>query len=213
MRILLLGATGHTGSHVLDLTLARGHQVTAFVRSPAKLGRAHASLQAVQGDPLDTKSLAAALARHDAVISTLGPSARETLRPNTRMTDWGRSTVTAMKGAGVKRLAILSAALLFPIPGVGAAFVKWLLRHHMRDLDVMEGLVRESGLAWTIARPPRLVEAPDEAYRDEAGALPDGARVVSFRAVAKFLVDAVDHGAHVGEVVGLGRPVASTRAA
>ena len=40
MRIVVLGATGHTGHHVVDLALGRGHDVTAFVRSPGKLAPA-----------------------------------------------------------------------------------------------------------------------------------------------------------------------------
>jgi uncharacterized protein YbjT (DUF2867 family) len=38
MRILVLGATGGTGMQIVRQTVARGHNVTAFVRSPEKLG-------------------------------------------------------------------------------------------------------------------------------------------------------------------------------
>src|SRR5437879_2899477 len=37
MRLFVLGATGRTGKEILELALARGHEVTAFVRSPQKL--------------------------------------------------------------------------------------------------------------------------------------------------------------------------------
>jgi putative NADH-flavin reductase len=203
MRILLLGATGHTGSHVVDLALARGHELTAFVRSPQRLERKDPRLTAVQGDPLDVKALAQALTGHEAVISTLGPAVRETLGESTRMTDWGRSTVGAMKMADVHRIAILSAAVLFPLRGIGFAFFRWLLRHHARDLSGMEAFVRGAGPEWTIARPPRLVQTVEESYRSESGALPDGASTVSFRGVAKFLVDVVEQRSHLGEIVGL----------
>jgi uncharacterized protein YbjT (DUF2867 family) len=206
MRILLLGATGHTGSHVVDLALSRGHELTAFVRSPQKLGRSDPRLTAVRGDPLDVKALAQSLTGHDAVISTLGPTVRETLGESTRMTDWGRSTVRAMQTAGVHRIAILSAAVLFPLRGAGYAFFKWLLRHHARDLSAMEALVRDAGSEWTIARPPRLVQTSDEGYRAESGSLPEGRWTVSFRAVARFFVDSVEQRAHLGEVVGLASP-------
>ena len=36
-RLLILGATGSLGSHVLRQALAAGHEVTVFVRTPAKL--------------------------------------------------------------------------------------------------------------------------------------------------------------------------------
>lgn len=38
MKITVFGATGRTGLHLVDQALARGHAVTVFVRSPAKLG-------------------------------------------------------------------------------------------------------------------------------------------------------------------------------
>ena len=36
-RILILGATGALGRHVLSQAVAAGHDVTVFVRTPAKL--------------------------------------------------------------------------------------------------------------------------------------------------------------------------------
>ncbi len=50
MRLFILGATGGTGKHLVDLALQRGHHVTAFVRSPQKLPR-HERLTIVEGDP------------------------------------------------------------------------------------------------------------------------------------------------------------------
>jgi nucleoside-diphosphate-sugar epimerase len=38
MRLLILGATGGTGRALVGLARERGHEVTAFVRSPQKLG-------------------------------------------------------------------------------------------------------------------------------------------------------------------------------
>ncbi|WP_437710248.1 NAD(P)H-binding protein [Sorangium sp. So ce448] len=48
MRLLVLGATGRTGKHILDLGLARGHRLTAFVRSPQKIAAGSPSSAAVQ---------------------------------------------------------------------------------------------------------------------------------------------------------------------
>jgi hypothetical protein len=67
-------------------------------------------------------------------------------------------------------------------------------------------LVAESAAEWTIARPPRLVEARDERYRAKVDALPDGVAMMaarlSWRAVAAFLLDAVG-GDYSRRVVGL----------
>jgi len=203
MKLFVLGATGKTGSEIVSLALTRGHTVTAFVRSPEKLSPAGA-LTIVRGDPRDPENMAAALHGHDAVLSTIGPHPREALRPSTLVTDCARATVEAMAASSVPRLVIVSAAVLFPEKGLYFAFFRWLTKHHARDLRGMEDIVRGSGLAWTIARPPRLIQSPDASFRAVRDALPPGSRAMSFRAVAAFMLDAAERHSHVNEVVGLG---------
>lgn len=204
-RLFLLGATGTVGSHVLDLALERGHAVTAFVRSPQKITTRHDRLNVVAGSPLDVAPLAAAMAGHEAVISTLGLPPREALRPSTRMAEFAATTVAAMARTNIDRLAIVSAAVLFPLRGLGARFFRWFLRNHARDLAAMEDVVTATPFAWTIARPGRLVRSSDVGYRSEDGAYPPGPLSMSARAVAAFLLDSVEQERHVRAVVGLGR--------
>ncbi|MCP3142822.1 NAD(P)-dependent oxidoreductase [Pyxidicoccus xibeiensis] len=205
LRLLVLGATGKTGTHILDLALARGHQVTAFVRSPQKIVRRHPALSIVQGDPMQVNALAQALPGHHAVLSALGPSGREAFQPNSLLAECAASTVAAMERASVTRLAMVSAALLFPGGGLRFALFRRLIRHHLRDLVAAEAVIRATPFDWTLARPPRLVEAPEETYRSEREALPTGAWSMSFRAVGAFLLDCIEQGAHTREVVGLAR--------
>jgi putative NADH-flavin reductase len=207
MRLFVIGANGKTGSELVKLALTRGHEVTAFVRSPQKVSPA-GSLTIVGGDPRDPESIAAALPGHDAVLSAIGPHPREALRPSTLLTDCARATVQAMTASGVARLAIVSAAVLFPEKGLYFAFFRWLTKHHARDLRAMENVVQASGLAWTIVRPPRLTQTPDVSFRALRDALPPGSRAMSFRSVAAFMLDAVERRAHVAEVVGLGAALA-----
>lgn len=203
MRLFILGANGHTGTQLVDLALARGHEVTAFVRSPAKMTRRHPRLRIVQGDPLSADDLARALPGHDVVLSALGVRPPSAFRPHTLVQDGAASTVAAMTRAGVKRLVLVSVAILFPEKGLRFALFRRLLAHIMRDLAGAEEIVRATTLDWTIARPPRLVDRADEAYRAERGALPAGGFTMSFRALAAFMLDAAKNGAYVHEVVGL----------
>jgi hypothetical protein len=72
----------------------------------------------------------------------------------------------------------------------------------------MEDLIAQSELDWTIARPPRLVMTREAGYRAEEGRLPGGLTVraaMSWRAVAAFLLDAVEGNLHVRRTVGLVR--------
>jgi putative NADH-flavin reductase len=210
LNLFVLGATGKTGSHIVDLALHRGHRVTAFVRSPQKITRRESSLTVEKGDPLQADQLARALPGHDAVLSMLGPPARDAFRPSTLLTECAASTVAAMESTGVRRLAILSAALLFPEEGLLFRMFRRFIRQHIGDLVAMEAVVQATAFDWTIARPPRLVQTPEETYRAECGALPPGPFSMSFRAVAAFLLDCVEQGTCLHEVVGLRRSEAQT---
>jgi hypothetical protein len=108
-----------------------------------------------------------------------------------------------MTKAQVSRLVLVSAAVLFPMRGLRFAFFRALLKHIAHDLGAAEDIVRATSLDWTIARPPRLVRAKTATYRCSRDALPPGGLKMSFRAVAAFMLDAVEQRTHVREVVGL----------
>jgi len=203
MKVMILGANGHTGRQLTELALGRGHDVTAFVRSPEKITLRHPLLQLKQGDPRSVDALAQALPGHAVVLSALGVRPPQAFRPHALVEDCAASTVAAMTRAGVKRLVLVSAAVLFPVKGLRFAFFRWLLQHIVRDLDAAEQIVRATDLDWTIARPPRLVERTDERYRATRDALPAGGFSMSFRAVAAFMLDAAEQRTHLHEIVGL----------
>jgi putative NADH-flavin reductase len=203
MRLFVLGASGKTGTRLVERALARGHEVTAFVRSPARIMRQHPLLHVQRGDPHDVNELASALPGHDVVLSALGVRPPQAFRPHTLVQECAASTVAAMTRTGVRRLVLVSAAVLFPEKGMRFAFFRWLLTHVMRDLGTAEEIVRATPLDWTIVRPPRLIERPDETYRSTRDALPVDGFSMSFRAVAAFMLDAAEHHTHVHEIVGL----------
>jgi putative NADH-flavin reductase len=68
LKILVYGATGKVGTHVVDEALARGHLVTAVSRDPSQIQRQHQNLSAVAGDLLDAESIASLVADKDVVI-------------------------------------------------------------------------------------------------------------------------------------------------
>lgn len=203
MRLLLLGATGGTGLALLEQARARGHEVTAFVRSPHKLGAPRDGVDVRRGDPRSAAELRAVLPGHDAVVSTLGPPGpgRSTI-----LGEGARSTVAAMQAVGPRRLLVVSAAVLFESAGILATILRrTLLRNVAADAAEMERTVVASGLDWTIARPPRLTNGPLTArYRVENGRLPGGSLASISRAdVAHFLVGELERGAHAREIVGM----------
>ncbi|CAM5321404.1 hypothetical protein SVIOM74S_00301 [Streptomyces violarus] len=72
MKLLILGATGPTGRHVVDLALRSGDQVTALVRHPAALGDLADQVTLLAGDATSRRDVSTALAGQDAVVAALG---------------------------------------------------------------------------------------------------------------------------------------------
>lgn len=71
LRILVYGATGNVGTHVVDEALARGHVVTAVSRDPAGITKQHQNLEAVAGDLLDKQSVAALIKDKDVIVTSI----------------------------------------------------------------------------------------------------------------------------------------------
>jgi putative NADH-flavin reductase len=138
---------------------------------------------------------------HDAVLSTLGP--RHPFKPGSLLHDSALATTQAMKRSGVKRLVILSAAAHFP--GIPNRIVSFVLRNHMRDSLAMEKVVQDSGLDWTIARPPRLTQEQYATYRSREGATPRRCFSLSRKAVAAFMLDAIEQKKHFQRIVGIAK--------
>jgi putative NADH-flavin reductase len=201
MRLFIIGATGGTGKHLVNLALQRGHQVTAFGRSPQKIPR-HERLKIVEGDPRRTDQLASALPGHDAIISVLGAIGRG---PTTLLADCAHSTIKSASGSGVKRLFVVSSALLFPDAGlIGSVLSRFVFGNVLQDSLEMEQVVKNSGLDWTIIRPVRLTNGScTESWRFEPDRIPRGGFSISRADVAHFLLEAVKHNAHLKQVIGL----------
>jgi putative NADH-flavin reductase len=208
-RLFILGASGGIGRALIDQAIERGHQVTAFVRSPEKLGVPRDRLTVLKGDPRSIDELRAALPGHDAVLSALGPPGPGHTTINS---DCARSTVAAMQAVGVRRLLIVSVAVLFENQGLLFwLFRKTLLRNISDDSAEMERVVVESGLDWTIVRPPTLTNGRlSGSYGIEDERMPSGGLFVSRADVAQFLLDEVERSAHVRRMVGMASSKLST---
>ena len=160
MKLIVFGATGKTGQHVWQNALDRGHDVTAFTRSPHKIERA-AGLRIAQGDVTDAASVAAAVAGHDAAIVALGSNG---LRDRTTLTTGTRTVVDGMTRHAVERLVVLSAAGVGEswgqVPLLARLLFRTLLRNIHADHTAQEALVRASSIDWTIVRAAILNDGP-----------------------------------------------------
>lgn len=165
MRVLLIGATGGTGQAVVREALAKGHTVTALVRSQTKARSLLPGATLVEGDARDEAVLTRAVDGCEAVISALGTRKIRLVRTVTVHSDAARALVGAMRQRGVRRLVCITGLGAGDSAGHGGftydRLIKpVLLRTIYQDKDRQEAIIRASGLDWIIVRPSVLTDKP-----------------------------------------------------
>lgn len=154
MKVIIFGATGNVGQHLVHQGLALGHTITAFTRDKAKLNNVgHKNLKICEGDVLDDKAVEDAIDGQDAVICALGAGRKGNIRSEGTF-----HIIQAMKKTGVKRLIVQSTLGAGDSRGNLDFFWKYLmfgflLKDAYQDHQAQEKYVMESGLDWTIVRP------------------------------------------------------------
>ncbi|HEX3902243.1 MAG TPA: SDR family oxidoreductase [Polyangia bacterium] len=210
MKILVLGASRGTGALCVKAALAKGHSVSAFSRTPARLDVTHPALTKIAGDFHDAASVQSAVAGHDAVIICASPRSLGAIKEKPDYFSRGtKHAIDAMKQQGVRRLVVLTAHGVGDSKSAASWFqrtvlIDGLLKGFFRDHEVQERLTEESGLDYVIARPMRLTngQAKGKYVRTEAATgMPS---TISRADVADFLVEACESPAWVGKRVHLG---------
>ncbi len=209
LRLLVVGASQGTGALTVSAALARGHQVTAFSRSPEKLTIEHASLTRRAGSFHDAAAVDAAVAGHDAVIITAHASLAGFKENPTYVSSGIALVIEAMKRHRVPRLVVVSALGT----GDSRVLLGWFIRTVLKDgllklpsqeHERKEVLTRASGLEWVIARPGRLTNGPPRGRYVKQAELAPVPGAIARADVADFLVTAADSDAWVGKAVQLG---------
>jgi len=103
MKLIIFGATGRTGIHLVEQALAAGHDVVAFIRNPAKLDLRHDRLRVVQGELTDAVAVEDVVRGADAVLATLTPQIVGGSK-DMPVAAGTRNIVAAMRTHGVRRL-------------------------------------------------------------------------------------------------------------
>ncbi len=196
MKLVIFGASGGTGQHLVQQALAQGHTVTAFARRPDSILAAPSpGLAIVQGDVHDAAAVSAVIAGQDAVLSGLG--ARDLGRSD--VLEVGvRNILAGMAAHGVKRIIVLGASGASADAGqhLGAGtrlllklISATILREPFRSQREQEGQLEVSATDFTIVRPPRLLNGPFTGhYRVLEDGLPLGGVTINRADVADFML-------------------------
>ena len=163
LKILVLGATGGTGRLIVSQALARGHQVTALVRSAEKASGLRGA-KLIVGDVRDEKTLRESLKGQDGVVSALGTPASP-LREVRLLSTATRTLVEAMTAEHVPRLVLITGMGAGDSAGHGGflfdnVIFPLLLKNVYADKNRQEAIVSDSGLDWVLIRPTVLNDKP-----------------------------------------------------
>jgi len=223
MKVTIFAATGGIGRQILEQAVDAGHDVTAVVRNPQKLsGELSRRVRVVTADLAapDPAALESAVEGAGAVLSGLGPRSRSEAGVATLGT---QAMAAAMKAAGARRIVVVSAAPIGTVsspgrpnppkhdPGDGffmrhlfTPLTKAALGKHYADLAQMEDVLRDSGLDWTVIRPPRLTDKPPTGtYRTAYGRNLRRGLYISRADVARHMLHVLDDPQAIGQTIGI----------
>ncbi len=155
-RILIVGATGGTGRQLVVQALERGYAVTALVRDPSRLKINHPQLAVIQGNVLDSASIAEAMRGQEAVVSALGH--KRFFYPARILSEGTRNLLRAMETHGVARLVCETSLGLSDSAGrMGLYYtffiIPMILPFYFWDKTRQERIIAESNVEWVIVRP------------------------------------------------------------
>ncbi len=213
MRILLLGASGRTGKHILETALQQGHIVHALVRNEQKIRLAHPNFLLFEGTPANKQSLAAAMQGCEAIINALNIS---------RKSDWpwaglrtpkdflpvvAQHIIELAPAHSIHRYIFISAwgvaETKKDIPG----WFRWMidnsnLRYPYQGHEQQEKLVQQSSLIFTAIRPAGLTnfkkKKPVTVSQDNH---PKPKLTISRRSLAAFVLEVLEKNLYKREYV------------
>ena len=158
MNVIIFGASGGIGKYAVKHALAKGYQVTAYLRDKNKLTVTDKKLTIVEGEISDYASVLNALKNQDAVIWCVGIPLKRKYEKMQSL-EGHRVLIRAMKEAGVKRLVDWGTpsvpfekdkkSFITVVPGIVAGIALTMAKKEMVEIGK---LVQASGLDWTLVR-------------------------------------------------------------
>lgn len=188
MKLVVFGASGRVGQHVVKLALQQGMKVTAFVRTPSKLQISHPFLHIYHGNALQADDVAAAIKGQHAVISCLASS--KGLKKSTELGRMVENIAFGMQKHQIKRIIyVASAGIDGEIPGISGKMMMKTLKYPLMDHRHAVDTIVHYNLDYTIIRPMGLTDdAPIGNYREAVEGIPERGKSIARADVANFIM-------------------------
>lgn len=203
MKLIVFGATGGVGQALVNQALDKGFEVTAFVRTPAKLKSKHDNLTVIQGDAFNQDDVTAAIAGHDAVVSCLGSS--KGMKRSTELQEMTSHIVKGMQEQGVDRIIYTaSAGIHRELTGVIGKLMMVLLKNPLINHRAAVQAIEHANLNYTIARPMSLSDKEyTGVYRESKSGTPPRSSSIPRADVAHFILKALSDTSYDRTSIGL----------
>jgi putative NADH-flavin reductase len=152
MKAFVLGGTGRTGRLIAEGLVAKGHAVSVGGRRDPRLaGAAFVSL-----DPMNGQELRAAVAGADCVVSAL---ASGKCNPVCSAAARALSQIDGLRFVTIGGAGVDAATDDKGLGDKAVGFVmRLLVREMLADRQLELAILQQSGLKWTMLRPPRLTD-------------------------------------------------------
>jgi putative NADH-flavin reductase len=211
MKVLIFGATGKTGSLVVDQALTAGHEVTVLVHDAAKFAE-HSDpasrgidrrVAVFTGDATNPTDVRAAMTGQEAVIDTIGGTTP--FKAIHLEADTAKVILAEMQAAGARRLIVISAMGVGESAEQAPFWYRYLLmptflRGSTKDKAAMEEEVRTEGIDFVIVRPPMLSDDPPTGSVTVIGPAEIGHKITRTD-LANFLVDQLTSDQYLNQAV------------
>ncbi len=200
MKVTLLGATGRTGKHVLDILLQKGHSVHALVRDHSKIKiNSDKQLFVQEGNTTNLDTLRTAMNGCEVVVSVLNISRNSDFpwsglrTPKTLISDTIRNAIKIAKDLGTNKIIVCSAWGVSETKEDLPGWFRWFIDNSniaaaYRDHETQERLLIESGLNYVIIRPAGLTSSKKNEIQVSVNNFPKPNLTIGRKATAEFIV-------------------------
>ncbi|MBU4301077.1 MAG: SDR family oxidoreductase [Nanoarchaeota archaeon] len=192
MKLLIFGATGKCGQHIIRQALKHKYEVTAFARNPKAITLRHERLKIAAGNVFSLPSIESAVKGHQVVICALGTNSKY---PTRMLSEGTANIIKAMEKCRVKRLVCLTSLGALGTDGshtLRKIMIPLFYRHVFTDKKRQLEEIMNSGLDWIVVRAVKMTNGPRTKHYHAALVRPIK-NSVSRANVAAFVLKQVAH--------------------